>query len=267
MFGTAGLPHVIVRFFTVPNVSDARKSAGYALIFIAILYSTAPAVSAFARMNFIDSVQEVNYQEAPSWFRNWENIGLIAWKDKNEDGLIQYSAGNALEGIKPDFSNEKGVSGERVTINDPDMTNNNEVYIDRDIMVLANPEIARLPSWVVALVAAGALAAALSTAAGLLLVISASISHDLLKKTFMPKITEKQELFYPPIMKAIKDSGFKGYVAQEFIPKDKNVISATTDYSSNIVCSVEKENIFGTQFHPEKSDKIGLKMINNFINL
>ena len=196
MFGTAGLPHVIVRFFTVPKVSDARKSAGYALVFIAILYSTAPAVSAFARMNFIDSVQEVNYQEAPSWFRNWENIGLIAWKDKNEDGLIQYSAGNALEGIKPDFSSEKGVSGERVTVNDPDMTNNNEVYIDRDIMVLANPEIARLPGWVVALVAAGALAAALSTAAGLLLVISASISHDLLKKTFMPKITEKQELFY-----------------------------------------------------------------------
>ena len=196
MFGTAGLPHVIVRFFTVPKVSDARKSAGYALVFIAILYSTAPAVSAFARMNFIDSVQEVNYQEAPSWFRNWENIGLIAWKDKNEDGLIQYSAGNALEGIKPDFSSEKGVSGERVTINDPDMTNNNEVYIDRDIMVLANPEIARLPGWIVALVAAGALAAALSTAAGLLLVISASISHDLLKKTFMPKITEKQELFY-----------------------------------------------------------------------
>ena len=186
MFGTAGLPHVIVRFFTVPKVSDARKSAGYALVFIAILYSTAPAVSAFARMNFIDSVQEVNYQEAPSWFRNWENIGLLAWKDKNEDGLIQYSAGNALEGIKPDFSSEKGVSGERVTINDPDMTNNNEVYIDRDIMVLANPEIARLPGWVVALVAAGALAAALSTAAGLLLVISASISHDLLKKTFMP---------------------------------------------------------------------------------
>ena len=196
MFGTAGLPHVIVRFFTVPKVSDARKSAGYALVFIAILYSTAPAVSAFARMNFIDSVQEVNYQEAPSWFRNWENIGLIAWKDKNEDGLIQYSAGNALEGIKPDFSNEKGVSGERVTINDPDMSNDNEIYIDRDIMVLANPEIARLPGWVVALVAAGALAAALSTAAGLLLVISASISHDLLKKTFMPKITEKQELFY-----------------------------------------------------------------------
>ena len=196
MFGTAGLPHVIVRFFTVPKVSDARKSAGYALIFIAILYSTAPAVSAFARMNFIDSVQETQYKIAPNWFKNWENIGLIAWKDKNEDGLIQYSAGNALEGVKPNFTNEKGLSGERVTVNDPDMSNDNEVYIDRDIMVLANPEIASLPGWVVALVAAGALAAALSTAAGLLLVISASVSHDVLKKTFMPQITEKQELFY-----------------------------------------------------------------------
>ena len=196
MFGTAGLPHVIVRFFTVPNVSDARKSAGYALIFIAILYSTAPAVSAFARMNFIDSVQEVSYQEAPGWFKNWENIGLIAWNDKNNDGLIQYSAGNALNEVKPRFNNNRGSSGERGLDNKPDMTNTNEVYIDRDIMVLANPEIAKLPAWVIALVAAGALAAALSTAAGLLLVISASVSHDLLKKTFMPSITEKQELFY-----------------------------------------------------------------------
>jgi len=196
MFGTAGLPHVIVRFFTVPKVSDARKSAGYALIFIAILYSTAPAVSAFARMNFIDSVQEVNYQEAPGWFKNWENIGLIAWKDKNDDGLIQYSAGNALNEVKPKFNNNRGSFGERALDNEPDMTNSNEVYIDRDIMVLANPEIAKLPAWVIALVAAGALAAALSTAAGLLLVISASVSHDLLKKTFMPSITEKQELFY-----------------------------------------------------------------------
>ena len=203
MFGTAGLPHVIVRFFTVPKVSDARRSAGYALIFIAILYSTAPAVSAFTRMNFIDSVQEVNYVDAPRWFKNWENIGLIAWKDKNGDGLIQYSAGNALKGVKPVYQNKKGVHGERSLSNEPNMTNNNEVYIDRDIMVLANPEIAQLPSWVVALVAAGALAAALSTAAGLLLVISASISHDLLKKTLMPKITEKQELFYARCSAAI----------------------------------------------------------------
>ena len=196
MCGTAGLPHVIVRFFTVPKVSDARKSAGYALIFIAILYSTAPAVAAFARINFIDSVQEVEYKSAPSWFKNWESIGLIAWKDKNEDGLIQYSAGDALEGIKPEFISGIGENGERLVSNNSNELNNNEVYIDRDIMVLANPEIAKLPSWVIALVAAGALAAALSTAAGLLLVISASISHDLLKKTVMPDITEKQELFY-----------------------------------------------------------------------
>ena len=196
MCGTAGLPHVIVRFFTVPKVSDARKSAGYALIFIAILYSTAPAVSAFARINFIDSVQEVEYKSAPSWFKNWESIGLIAWKDKNEDGLIQYSAGDALEGIKPEFISGIGENGERLVSNNSNELNNNEIYIDRDIMVLANPEIAKLPSWVIALVAAGALAAALSTAAGLLLVISASISHDLLKKTVMPDITEKQELFY-----------------------------------------------------------------------
>jgi cation/acetate symporter len=196
MCGTAGLPHVIVRFFTVPKVSDARKSAGYALIFIAILYSTAPAVSAFARINFIDSVQEVEYKSAPSWFKNWESIGLIAWKDKNEDGLIQYSAGDALEGIKPEFISGIGENGQRLVSNNSNELNKNEVYIDRDIMVLANPEIAKLPSWVIALVAAGALAAALSTAAGLLLVISASISHDLLKKTVMPDITEKQELFY-----------------------------------------------------------------------
>ena len=166
------------------------------MIFIAILYSTAPAVSAFARMNFIDSVQEVHYKEEPSWFKNWENIGLIAWKDKNNDKIIQYSAGNALEGVKPNFASERGLSGERLLINNADYTNSNEVYIDRDIIVLANPEIAQLPGWVIALIAAGALAAALSTAAGLLLVISASISHDVLKKTFMPQITEKQELFY-----------------------------------------------------------------------
>jgi cation/acetate symporter len=196
MFGTAGLPHVIVRFFTVPKVSDARKSAGYALIFIAILYSTAPAVSAFARINFIDSVQNVEYQSSPEWFQNWEDIGLIAWKDKNEDGLIQYSAGDALEGTKPRFVEGEGNYGERLVSNPANQSNSNEVYIDRDIMVLANPEIAKLPGWVIALVAAGALAAALSTAAGLLLVISASVSHDLLKKTFMPKITEKQELLY-----------------------------------------------------------------------
>ena len=203
MFGTAGLPHVIVRFFTVPKVSDARKSAGYALIFIALLYTTAPAVSAFAKMNFIDSVQEVEYESAPNWFKNWEDIGLIAWKDKNEDGVIDYYPGNALKGVKPKYTNERGKYNERVVSNDIDSSNLNEVYIDNDIMVLANPEIAKLPNWVIALVAAGALAAALSTAAGLLLVISASISHDLLKKMVMPKITEKQELLFARCSAAI----------------------------------------------------------------
>ena len=203
MFGTAGLPHVIVRFFTVPKVSDARKSAGYALIFIALLYTTAPAVSAFAKMNFIDSVHKVEYESAPTWFKNWENIGLIAWKDKNEDGVIDYYSGNALEGVKPKYTNERGKYNERVVLNNVDSSNLNEVYIDNDIMVLANPEIAKLPNWVIALVAAGALAAALSTAAGLLLVISASISHDLLKKMIMPKITEKQELFFARCSAAI----------------------------------------------------------------
>ena len=203
MFGTAGLPHVIVRFFTVPKVSDARKSAGYALIFIALLYTTAPAVAAFARINFVDSIQDVEYSAAPDWFKNWENIGLIAWQDKNDDQSIQYSSGNALEGVRPDYSDRRGKNGERILNNRPNDNNVNEIYIDRDIMVLANPEIAKLPGWVVALVAAGGLAAALSTAAGLLLVISSSISHDLLKKTFMPRINEKQELLFARIASAI----------------------------------------------------------------
>ncbi len=201
MVGTAGLPHVIVRFFTVPRVSDARKSAGYALIFIAILYTTAPAVAAFARLNFIDTVQNTEYQATPAWFKNWEEIGLIAWRDKNNDGAIQYAAGAPFDG-KPVFADERGASGERVLQN-ASTENANEVYVDRDIMVLANPEIANLPGWVIALVAAGGLAAALSTAAGLLLVISASISHDLIKKTFVSDTTEKQELMYARIAAAV----------------------------------------------------------------
>ena len=166
MVGTAGLPHVIIRFFTVKKVSDARKSAGIALLLIAILYTTAPAVAVFARTNMIETVSNVEYSEVPRWFKNWENTGLIRFNDKNNDGRIQYLA-------------------------DP---LSNELVVDRDIMVLANPEIADLPNWVIALVAAGGLAAALSTAAGLLLVISSSISHDLLKRVFLPSITEKQEL-------------------------------------------------------------------------
>ncbi|MEC7929510.1 MAG: sodium:solute symporter family protein [Pseudomonadota bacterium] len=203
MFGTAGLPHVIVRFFTVPSVGAARRSAGYALIFIALLYTTAPAVSAFARMNLIDSIQDQPYSTSPSWFKNWEEIGLIAWIDKNEDGKIQYSSGDALENVKPSYQKLRGPNGQRLLENEPNLSNENEIYIDRDIIVLANPEIAQLPSWVIALVAAGGLAAALSTAAGLLLVISSSVSHDLLKKTYMPKITEKQELKYARIAAAV----------------------------------------------------------------
>ncbi len=198
MVGTAGLPHVIVRFYTVPKVSDARISAGWALLFIAILYTSAPAVAAFARTNLIDTVSEASYAQSegeksvPEWFKNWETTGLIAWVDKNQDGKIQYRGGAAFEG-KPDFLEARGELGQRMISNEPTMTAN-ELYIDRDIMVLANPEIAELPAWLIALVAAGALAAALSTAAGLLLVVSSSISHDLLKRTFMPDISEKGEL-------------------------------------------------------------------------
>jgi cation/acetate symporter len=166
MIGTAGLPHVIVRFFTVKKVSDARKSAGWALLFIAILYTTAPAIAVFARTNLIDTVSEKNYTDMPSWFKKWEDTGLLKFDDKNADNVIQYNGNEMI----------------------------NELTIDRDIMVLANPEIAQLPNWVIALLAAGALAAALSTAAGLLLVISSSVSHDLIKRIIKPDISEKGEL-------------------------------------------------------------------------
>lgn len=193
IMGTAGLPHVIIRFFTVPSVRAARKSAGYALLFIAILYTTAPAIAAFARTNLINTVSNAEYISMPSWFRTWENTNLISFEDKNGDGLIQYVADPAV----------------------------NELTVDRDIIVLANPEIAQLPNWVIALVAAGGLAAALSTAAGLLLVISTSISHDLLKRNLMPDISEKQELTYArvAIFFAVCIAGYfginpPGFVAQ-----------------------------------------------------
>lgn len=201
MAGTAGLPHVIVRFFTVPKVRDARISAGYALVFIAILYTTAPAVAAFARINIINNVHDLVYLDAPDWFSKWEDSGLIAWIDKNGDGRIQYSGGAALEGVTPRFIESRGLHGERLVANRAS-SNANELYIDQDIIVLAHPELADLPNWVIALVAAGGLAAALSTAAGLLLVISTSISHDLLKMTLMPGITERQELLFARIAAA-----------------------------------------------------------------
>lgn len=179
MVGTAGLPHVIVRFFTVPKVRDARKSAAWALLFIAIIYTTAPAIAAFARVNMIETINGPDmagtpYKEAPSWISNWEKTGLIEWDDKNEDGRMFYSGDDR-----------------------------NEMKVDRDIMVLANPEIADLPNWVIALVAAGAVAAALSTSAGLLLVISTSVSHDLLKRNLMPRIKDKEELMYARIAAAV----------------------------------------------------------------
>jgi cation/acetate symporter len=192
MVGTAGLPHVIVRFFTTPTVRAARLSAGYALLFIAILYTTAPAIAAFARINLLTSIPELQYSEAPQWVKNWEKSGLIAWMDKNGDGKVQYGPGAPFVGA-PTFSAEVGASGERMLTNAPTEAAT-EFYVDRDIMVLANPEIADLPGWVIALIAAGGLAAALSTAAGLLLVISTSISHDLLKSNLMPNISEKKEL-------------------------------------------------------------------------
>lgn len=193
MVGTAGLPHVIVRFFTVKRVKDARKSAGYALLLIAILYTTAPAVAVFAKTNMIDSVVGKSYQEQPEWLKNYENIGLIAWTDKNDDGQVQYGPGSAFIG-KPAYDGEARTAVGARAVTNANPANANELYVDNDIMVLANPEIANLPGWVIALVAAGALAAALSTAAGLLLVISSSVSHDLIKKVVKPDISEKGEL-------------------------------------------------------------------------
>lgn len=205
MVGTAGLPHVIVRFYTVKKVSDARKSAFWALLFIAILYTTAPALSVFARTNLLQTVADKPYAEMPGWFKSWEKSGLIAWMDKNNDGIIRYDGSGpaflqhpSRTKIEPVFvtgdpENEVGFFNERLLLNEPsDFTN--ELYVDPDIIVLANPEIARLPAWVIGLVAAGGLAAALSTAAGLLLVISTSIAHDLVKRTLNPNITEKAEL-------------------------------------------------------------------------
>lgn len=196
MIGTAGLPHVIIRFFTVPKVKDARASAFWALLFISILYTTAPAVAGMARLNMINTIEttqseNLKYDERPQWFKNWEKTGLLQFEDKNGDGRIQYVA-------------------------DPEK--NEMVKIDRDIMVLANPEIAQLPNWVIALVAAGGLAAALSTAAGLLLAIASAISHDLLKGVFAPNITDKQELLASRVAMAlaILGAGYLGFNPPDF---------------------------------------------------
>ena len=191
MIGTAGLPHVIVRFFTVKKVSDARKSAGWALLFIAILYTTAPAIAVFARTNLIETVSEKEYSTMPYWFKKWEDTGLLKYDDKNDDNIIQYLGDEQL----------------------------NELTIDKDIMVLANPEIAQLPNWVIALLAAGAIAAALSTAAGLLLVISSSISHDLIKRMVKPDISDKGELIAARISAffAVLLAGYFGINPPDFV--------------------------------------------------
>lgn len=202
MVGTAGLPHVIIRFFTVPKVRDARSSAGWALLFIAVLYTTAPAVAAFARTNLIQTVNEKEYVNTPEWYKNWESTKLITWVDKNEDGRIDYAPGKAFEGKPVYQEGSKGKFGEPIIENKLNK-NSNELYIDRDIIVLANPEIAGLPNWVVALIAAGGLAAALSTAAGLLLVISTSVAHDLIRKTIAKETTDKDELTYARISAAV----------------------------------------------------------------
>mgnify|MGYP001173523798 FL=1 len=218
MLGTAGLPHVIVRFFTVPKVSDARKSAAYALLFIAILYTTAPAVGAFARLNFIDTVHNTPYKDAPSWVKQWEEVGLIAWIDKNNDGVMDYGPGKPFEGKLNFKGTDKGVFGERIVLNNIS-SNQNEIYVDRDIMVLANPSIAGLPNWVIALVAAGGLAAALSTAAGLLLVISSAVSHDVIRETFAAKISDRTELLLARIAAAtaICIAGYMGINPPGFV--------------------------------------------------
>ena len=207
MVGTAGLPHVIVRFFTVPKVRDARTSAGFALLFIAILYTTAPAVGAMARYNLINTIQpgevgaadgNLSYDDRPAWFHTWQQTGLVRFVDKNGDGRIQY-----YNDANADFAGTADSYGWQ----------GNELVVDRDIMVLANPEIAGLPSWVIALVAAGGIAAALSTAAGLLLVISAAVSHDLIKGIFLPQISEKKELLAGRIAAAfaIMVAGYLGF--------------------------------------------------------
>ncbi|MEG3639037.1 sodium:solute symporter family protein [Magnetococcus sp. PR-3] len=262
MVGTAGLPHVIVRFFTVPKVRDARMSAGWALVFIALLYTTAPAVGALSIMNLVNTVNGkdgsgTEYTQMPSWFKTWEKSGLIAWYDHNGDGKLQYAGGKALVG-KPKFDGEsRGSHGERKVVNpNPkaapvgNAKYANELYVDRDIMVLANPEIAQLPNWVIALVAAGGIAAALSTAAGLLLVISAGISHDLLKGTFAPGISEKQELLAGRIAAAVAVcvAGYLGANPPAFVAQ---VVAFAFGLAASSLFPVIIMGIFSTRMNRE----------------
>lgn len=217
MVGTAGLPHVIIRFYTVPSVRAARASAGWALLFIAILYTTAPAVAAFARYNMVNTLNDKPYVEAPSWYMNWSKPGLVAWVDKNGDGIMQYRPGAAFVG-RPQFTGKDGKFGQPLIANKI-TKNTNELYVDQDIMVLASPEIGGLSAWVVGLVAAGGLAAALSTAAGLLLAVSSSISHDFYYRIINKKATEKQRLLVGRVMigLAIVVAGYFGVNPPAFV--------------------------------------------------
>ncbi|MEM1423188.1 MAG: sodium:solute symporter family protein [Planctomycetota bacterium] len=256
MVGTAGLPHVIIRFYTVPKVRDARISAFWALLFIAILYTAAPAVGAFGRVNLIDTVTDTYYSQQdadasgvegeeaiPAWFKKWENAGLLAWVDKNGDGRIQYTGKdgkkvNPFVGAKPQYLRDddgeplRGSHGERLIGNEIDASNDNELFVDQDIMVLANPEIAGLPNWVIGLVAAGGLAAALSTAAGLLLVVSTAISHDLCKKIIAPGMSDKKELLVARISAAVAVAG-AGYLGIN--PPD--YVAATVAFAFGLAAS------------------------------
>jgi len=226
MFGTAGLPHVIVRFFTVPTVKASRSSAGWTLLFIAIMYTTIPALAAFSRVNMIESVngadgKGIPHEQAPSWVNSWEKTGLITWTDKNNDGLMQYSKGDA-----------------------------NEMKIDRDIIVLATPEMANLPAWVIALIAAGGLAAALSTSAGLLLVISTSVSHDLLKKNLMPDISDKKELVFARLAAAagIVMAGYFGINPPGFVAA---VVAIAFGLAASSLFPAITMGIFSTRMNKE----------------
>ncbi|QEG21336.1 sodium:solute symporter family protein [Mariniblastus fucicola] len=231
MCGTAGLPHVIVRFFTVKSVKAVRKSACWTLLFIAIIYLTAPAIGAFSRTNFMAEIHDCKYSESPAWFKSWEDRGLIAWVDKNGDGVMQHQAGTAFDG-KPVFETERAEGQPRVVTNA--LTDSpNEVYYDQDILVMANPEMANLPKWVVALVMAGCVAAALSTAAGLLLVLSTSISHDLLKKIVSPNMSDKQEV----LSARIASFTFLGIAAYFGINPPSEFVAKTVAFAFGLAAS------------------------------
>ena len=231
MCGTAGLPHVIVRFFTVKSVKAVRRSACWTLACIAVIYLTAPAIGAFVRTNLVSEIQNTAYADAPSWLKNWEDRGLIAWSDKNNDGIIQHSAGTVFAG-KPAYGEARGAVGQRLVTNELSESTN-EFYYEKDILVMANPEMAGLPKWVIALVMAGCVAAALSTAAGLLLVLSTSISHDLMKKIISPNMSDKMEVRWARIAAFV----FLGIAAYFGINPPSEFVAKTVAFAFGLAAS------------------------------